>query len=95
MREWRRIFTNTVRADAIGDFAMRYDLDDDDDDYVVRDGEKVRVPVYLMDAMQRTIVDLSYHRPGYRLGDAASKSTHCGDLDALRDAARRERSHYR
>src|SRR5215472_9821072 len=43
---------------------------DDDDDYVVRDGESVRCSVLLMDAMQRKIagvdlVDLSDHRPHF------------------------------
>jgi hypothetical protein len=84
---------------------MRYDDDDDDDE--VKDGESVRTPLYLCDAVTydedgephfvraSAGVDLSRHQPGYRsVGDAASKSTHCGDLDALRDAARSARSSW-
>jgi hypothetical protein len=50
------------------EFAM-HDLDDEDD-YEVRDGEAVRVPMYLCDSLQRAIagVDLlADHQPGFRL----------------------------
>ena len=37
----------------------------DDDDYVVRDGEHVRVPLYLCDATQRAVFDAYAHQPGF------------------------------
>jgi len=69
-------------------------LDLDDDDCEVKDGESVSSPVYLMDTTPVADADLSYHRPGYRVSDAASESRNLRDLDVLRDAARRERSRW-
>jgi hypothetical protein len=51
----------TVRSDAY------------DDDEVVRDGESVRVPVFLMDGVQRRFAfDARDHQPGYRVSDDAT-----------------------
>lgn len=57
----------------------------DDDDEVMRDGQRVRVPLTMMDSMQRAIAqsatfDAALHRPGYRFGDPAEQ--------AVRDAVR-------
>jgi hypothetical protein len=68
---------------------MRYD-DDDDLDYELADSESTRV--YVTDTFAVADADLSRHRPGYRVSDAASKSANLTDLDALRDAARAARS---
>jgi hypothetical protein len=51
----------------------RHDVDDDDADEMVRDGERVRCPMYLMDSMQRRIAfDAASHQPGYRSVDSAT-----------------------
>jgi hypothetical protein len=63
-----------------------YDLDLDLDDRIVEDGETVRVPMMILDAARD-------HQPGYRVS-AASESRNFRDLDALRDAARRERTRW-
>src|SRR5262249_36956834 len=50
---------------------MRRDRDDDDDDYVLKDGERVRVPMLVRDSAT-TAIDycstdpLAAHRPGFR-----------------------------
>jgi hypothetical protein len=76
----------------------------DDDDDVVRDGESVRVPIHLMDGVQRQIAfdartaarDAMIRRAqnAWRHGaaDAASKPVTVTDLDKLRDAARTARA---
>jgi hypothetical protein len=62
-------------------------IDDDNDDEVVRDGEGVRVPVYLIDTVR-----FQDGQPHFlRAPDAASKSTNLGDFDAARDAVRAAR----
>jgi hypothetical protein len=84
---------------------MREYLDDADDitDTVVPPGGSVRVRTFLTDAVRfedgepRFVrasdgADLSHHQPGYRLGDAASKSVNLQDLNSARDAARAARS---
>jgi hypothetical protein len=53
---------------------LRYNDDDDD---VLRDGKNFRVPLKLMDAFARELRAAdddaaAGHRPGYRIGDAAS-----------------------
>jgi hypothetical protein len=58
----------------------------DDDDYVVRDGEHVRVPLYLCDATQRAVFDAYAHQPGYRTSDAAEAR------DARREAREARRA---
>jgi hypothetical protein len=69
-------------------------LDDSDSDSEVKDGETVRTRLFLTDTFRVTDADLlNRHCPGFRtVSDAASKPTHCGDLAALRDAARSARS---
>jgi hypothetical protein len=65
--------------------------DDDDDDAVLRDGESVRVPVFLADAVTPEFAfDPSDHQPGFRGGvtDAAQDAR----LQDARTAARNARS---
>jgi hypothetical protein len=64
---------------------------DDDDDYVVRDQERVRVPLHLMDSTQRAVAgldlidrDLRDHQPGFRAADTTD----------ARQAARDARDQY-
>jgi hypothetical protein len=70
-----------------------------DDDYVVRDGEHVQVPIYAMDAVQRKIAavafDASKHQPGYRqvhatdaMAEARRTSAYDGMVRRLQDAWR-------
>jgi hypothetical protein len=65
---------------------MPYDPDDE-----LQDGESLRV--YLVDTFP-VDADLRHHQPGYRLGDAASKSENVSvsNLDAARDVARAART---
>jgi hypothetical protein len=56
-------------------------LEDDDEDTMIPDGGRVKVPLYLCDATQRAIFDAYAHQPGYRMSDAA----------AVRDARREAR----
>jgi hypothetical protein len=80
-----------------------HELDVDDDDRVVRDGESVRVPMYLMDGVQRAVAGVpprrdvlvtdgrglpAGHRPGYVFIYAADSA------DDPRVAAFAERGRY-
>lgn len=55
--------------------------DDDDEQELLRDGEKIRVPLLMMDALQRDVrnhfqmrtLDAASHRPGYRYPARATK----------------------
>jgi phage terminase large subunit-like protein len=75
----------TVRGG--GDMKTRRRTDDAylDEDDVARDGEVVRCPIFLMDAVQRAVagVDLSDHQPGFRRAN-----------DAARGAVRSARSRW-
>jgi hypothetical protein len=52
---------------------MQNRLDDDEDGTaVLRDGEKLNVPIYLMDGVREVAFDASLHRPGYRVADQAA-----------------------
>lgn len=66
--------------------ADRQTYDDDDDVRVVRDGERIRVPLQMMDSVQRSIFDtfgpwryddaadpLALHQSGPRFVDAAQQ----------------------
>jgi hypothetical protein len=79
-----------------------HELDDDDDD-VVRDGEAVRVPMYLMDGVQRAVAGLAAPPgPRVRVTDALGASAgfkpgHCFAADSANDprpAAFSEREKY-
>jgi hypothetical protein len=61
----------------------------EEDDYIIQDGEGVRIPMYAMDSLQRTLAAnmppvpsvaldaLALHRPGFRSGpDAAEQRRH-------------------
>jgi len=67
------------------------DDDDDDDDSILRDGESLRVPLHMMDAVQRSVAqhlhDGHGNRPGHRPGFAMS--------DANDDARQRAYDEYR
>jgi hypothetical protein len=72
-------------------------LIDDDRDRICEDGESVRIPMHLCDAvLQRRIAGLMFdaanHQPDYRDRVSESKSTKLADLDAARDAVRTARS---
>src|SRR3974390_2936188 len=49
---------------------MRH-YDEIDPDEIVKDGETIRCPLFLMDGLQRAVasIDLSDHRAGYRFND--------------------------
>jgi len=69
--------------------AMRR-IDDEDDDDMVRDGDTVRTPLYLVDAVR-----FEDGQPHFlRAVDEASKSKTVLDLDAARDAARAARESW-
>jgi hypothetical protein len=58
---------------------------DDDDDEIVADGQSVRVPVYLMDSVQRAIAfDARDHKPHFaRAADAALERRRTEARDAM------------
>ena len=58
---------------------------DDDDDEIVADGQSVRVPVYLMDSVQRAIAfDARDHQPHFaRAADAALERRRTEARDAV------------
>jgi hypothetical protein len=62
-------------------------IDDEDDDDMVRDGESVRVPVFLVDTVR-----FQDGEPHFvRAVDEGGKSASLADLDTARDAARAAR----
>jgi hypothetical protein len=81
----------------------RHEIEDDDDDRVVRDGESVRVPMYLMDGVQRAVARVAAP-PGPRMrvtdalgASAGFKPGYCFDAGAAGDprpAAFSEREKY-
>lgn len=48
----------------------QYDDDDIDEDDILRDGERLRVPIQMLDSTQRSIALNRSNRPGFRYADA-------------------------